>query len=817
GDTSNPVFEFRLNQTSGAFTFNLFDELLHEAPDSGSDQNTDLRSGLDGATISSINFGKIIKATDADGDSVTLDGRVGVTIRDDVPEAELVREGGSVKIDETAGQQNDDTTSGSVAALFSGVLLTGVDPDLTASPINYAISNGALEVVDDRSEEGADAPPAVRSLSLEISNAASGLSVTDGSAINLVKEGNLIVGRVAAGTFAGQAAFAIAVTQEGDIAVAQYLSLRHGNTGSDDEEVNLSGKINVKLTLTDADGDTSTDTVAIGDLVQFDDDGPSVGRNATVALEDEDVVGVAFASGGAGDDDAPLNATGTLAHDYGSDGAGSVLLRGAGLPSSSTTNNAFFQTVASNGLSMTISQVQSGVSVVVLTITLTNATSGAYSVVQNKPILHPTLNGQSGDDTENNVTFEVDYRVTDGDDDRANGTLNINIDDDMPNPLFVVPGIRLVTHDETFGVDGANDTATDLSALFSSVTNKATDPDVGEVAGGAIGYAQGTAAAVTVTPNYGADGAGSVSYAFVVPGGSEPSGLFTTSGQAIRLFELSPTLIVGRYEVSGPDPVAFAIHMNAATGIISVAQYVSLRHNDTANPDDAVSIINASVRVVATVTDRDGDSVSSQEFSIGNQIVFEDDGPSLTVDVANSAAAVAALAVNLDETIGLDRSNTPTETADGNTDDDVITPVDQYLGRVTTAVTGSGLASLFTIGGAYGSDGAGTTTGVLSFTGFPLTGGMQTNLLATDGGLVTLFQVNQSLLEGRDTNNNVVLRIEIVPVGAAQQLQTTQLEALVHADQTKFDDVVTLQLAARDGADPVLGLKYTVTRVDGDG
>ena len=84
----------------------------------------------------------------------------------------------------------------------------------------------------------------------------------------------------------------------------------------------------------------------------------------------------------------PANpATGTLVHSYGADGAGTTLLTGSGscdgpgrqwlvLPDGCTPG----------GLSiLTISQVQNGVNVVVLTVSLSNATGGAYTVDAEQP------------------------------------------------------------------------------------------------------------------------------------------------------------------------------------------------------------------------------------------------------------------------------------------------------------------------------------------------------------------------------------------------------------------------------------------------
>ena len=43
-NSSNIVFELRINSTTGAYEFRLFDELYHQAPESGADENTALIS-----------------------------------------------------------------------------------------------------------------------------------------------------------------------------------------------------------------------------------------------------------------------------------------------------------------------------------------------------------------------------------------------------------------------------------------------------------------------------------------------------------------------------------------------------------------------------------------------------------------------------------------------------------------------------------------------------------------------------------------------------------------------------------------------------
>ena len=150
-------------------------------------------------------------------------------------------------------------------------------------------------------------------------------------------------------------------------------------------------------------------STGIGDLVTFFDDGPSVSSNLVVQLDDDALGGN---PGGIGDDDI-ANTTGTLGFDFGGDGAGTITLLDTGAP-------AGFSYV----LNADVLEVYQG-AVHVLDIVI-NATSGDYIVTQLAPIDHPDGNN------ENNVSFDIAYRVTDNDGDWADGTLSINVDDDTP-------------------------------------------------------------------------------------------------------------------------------------------------------------------------------------------------------------------------------------------------------------------------------------------------------------------------------------------------------------------------------------------------
>ena len=72
----------------------------------------------------------------------------------------------------------------------------------------------------------------------------------------------------------------------------------HGAPGAaHDDTLTLSGLINATITITDYDGDTDSETVAIGDRITFKDDGPTLNvtvgsdANAVLITQDADTIG----------------------------------------------------------------------------------------------------------------------------------------------------------------------------------------------------------------------------------------------------------------------------------------------------------------------------------------------------------------------------------------------------------------------------------------------------------------------------------------------------------------------------------------------
>ncbi|TIX28404.1 DUF5801 repeats-in-toxin domain-containing protein [Mesorhizobium sp.] len=232
--------------------------------------------------------------TDKDGDTATATANIGqnLTFLDDGPSV-TVTAASAVKaaLDETA-------TSSGVATINTGAIVKGDDPDVSGSGyISTATSVGALVTVS--ALFGADGPAASASTAyaLAVTNANSGLTLTDGSAISLQLVGTAVVGVVSGGTFNGQAAFAISINATtGAVTVEQYLSLDHPNEAttansfnSYDETITLAnGSLGVTVTVTDGDNDTATSNTAdVSNQITFDDDGPTLGAFTSGTIPNE--------------------------------------------------------------------------------------------------------------------------------------------------------------------------------------------------------------------------------------------------------------------------------------------------------------------------------------------------------------------------------------------------------------------------------------------------------------------------------------------------------------------------------------------------
>ena len=275
---------------NGVVTFTQSLNIWHA--DTSSDDDTSTLTLSDPALLQ-------LTVTDADGDTasaaINLGGGV-FQIEDDGPTAAIVATGASVVMDESIGERPADS-------------IGTADPNDTADdnvagnpfPAGYGTPIGLLsnvDLVNTTTTTGEDDEGATTVVTLAIAGGVngtdSGLQTTDNRQISLFNESGVIVGRMdtAGGVAdpAGTVAFAISINNAGEVTVAQYLSLEHPTSPDNyDEAVNLGSLVNAVVTVTDGDGDVATQNIAIGNAIQFQDDGPTaaiVATGASVVLDE---------------------------------------------------------------------------------------------------------------------------------------------------------------------------------------------------------------------------------------------------------------------------------------------------------------------------------------------------------------------------------------------------------------------------------------------------------------------------------------------------------------------------------------------------
>ncbi|MCF7744512.1 retention module-containing protein [Aeromonas veronii] len=397
---SVPVFTLTVG-VDGSYSFTLSGPLDHPVAD-GDDSEQLAGVGID--------FSGVLSATDGDGDPLTGGfpaGSFAIKVEDDVPRVELA----------------DDAPRLGAMVDESLASLGGVGSDGVAS----ATLSGANVQAQFNPAFGADGQGSIGyRLALTGSNVASGLYAVDplavngqGAAIVLNQVGNVITGSVGAVSY-----FTLTINPTtGEVTLALLDNVWHGNTTSADDSVALSvgqGVLTLVQTVTDADGDSASASVDLGTngVFRFEDDGPKASNvQAALVLDDEGLVG--GINGGSGDvAGANTSVTGNLVYQAGADGLKSLELSGpTALGSESVTS-----TWDAQSGTLSISSTRG----LLMTVTITDPSTGAYSVKLLQPLMH------TGTDTEDNLTLNVGYKVTDGDGDSASGVLAVTINDDTP-------------------------------------------------------------------------------------------------------------------------------------------------------------------------------------------------------------------------------------------------------------------------------------------------------------------------------------------------------------------------------------------------
>ncbi len=270
-----------------------------------------------------------------------------------------------------------------------------------------------------------------------------------GEAIQLYLVDGVVVGSTAASidlVTDDNSYFTIAVDDEtGVVTFSQSQNVWHDNSGDNDDAVALElapGTLGVEATITDGDDDTN-DVPAVLDLsggvFVIEDDGPSVSDATISRTVDEDGLDDGIAGG-------PDDVAGEITQVVGS--VASLFDTGTDTPASYGINAVTSGLPALTSGGATVNYAVQGDTLVAYTggnpddlsariFTLQVDSDGDYTFTLLGPIDHPSLDGEAGDDTENDLVLDLSSAIVASDADgdsvvAADGAFEITVDDDTP-------------------------------------------------------------------------------------------------------------------------------------------------------------------------------------------------------------------------------------------------------------------------------------------------------------------------------------------------------------------------------------------------
>jgi VCBS repeat-containing protein len=635
----------------------------------------------------------------------------------------------------------NDGTPGNVQDVFT-YTITDADGDTTTATltINIAdaapvVGSNAVVLLDDDALAGgnpggtgddADAANVAGTLSgsggdgaltfaYQLTGAPAGFSYVAGpSGSVLVQQGGTTVLTVTLNSASG----AYTVTQNAPIAHA---------AGGDENNAPFT----LGYTVTDVDGDPANGTL----VVNVDDDTTVVTANGAVpTLTVDETVLATNASASFAD---------IFTTNYGADGAGATAYTlGVVAGPSGLVDTATGQAV---NLLLNGSVVEGRTAVsneLVFTVTVNG--SGTVTLDQQRAVVHAPNSGPDQSTTlsaANLITLTA--TSTDGDGDTASATANI--------------ANALTFKDDAPAIDAA---VVDANTVLLTTQDAET---IGALSDTSVSAANFGAAFSVASSSYGADGAGTTTWAYALSVTDTNSGL-SSNGVAITL-GMNGNVLEGR----AGGTLIFTLATNPTIGVVTLTQLAEIDHavegTTTAPFDDQFAVLaNGKVALTgtATIVDKDGDSASEAVvLDLGGNVRFADDGPTVS-----ALGAVPTLTV--DETV------------------------------LATNASAS-FADIFTTN--YGADGAGATAYTLGVVAGP------SGLVDTATGQAVNLLLNGSVVEGRTAVSNEL--VFTVTVNGSGTVTLDQQRAVVHAPNSGPDQSTTLSAANL--------ITLTATSTDGDG
>ncbi|MGY4569452.1 DUF5801 repeats-in-toxin domain-containing protein [Bradyrhizobium sp. USDA 3256] len=798
-------FTITINETTGIVTFTQVNNIWHADPTNPDDAAT--------LTLSAANLLQVVQTiTDADGDSVATPINVGTgvfTIQDSGPTAGTVTgPTDTLVLDETRPTGTD--TAGGTAPTGLDTVTADFSNNFTAG--SYG-SDGAGSTTYTLKLTGLNVASGLYALDPTDKTAGDGDGIGQGTQIVLNQVGDTITGSANGTTY-----FTITINETtGIVTFTQVNNIWHSDPTNPDDAATLTlsaaNLLQVVQTITDADGDSVATPVNLGTGVfTIQDSGPTAGTvtgpTDTLVLDESRPIGSDTAGGTAptGLDTVTADFSNNFsAGSYGSDGAGSTTytLKLTGLNVASglyaldpTDKTAGDGDGIGQGTQIVLNQVGDTITgsangTTYFTITI-NETTGIVTFTQVNNIWHSDPNNPDDAATltlTRPELLQVVQTITDADGDSVTTPVNLGtgvftIQDSGPTAGTVTGPTDTLVLDESrpIGSDTAGGTApTGLDTVTADFSNN---------------FSAGS---------YGSDGAGSTTYTLKLTGLNVASGLYALDptdktagdgdgigqGTQIVLNQVGDT-ITG--SVGGTT--YFTITINETTGIVSFTQLNNIWHSDPTNPDDAATLTLSAanlLQVVQTITDADGDSVTTP-LNLGTGVfTIQDSGPT------------AGTVTGPTDTLVLDETRpVGTDTAGGTAPNGLVSVTANFSDNFT--------------GGSYGSDGAGSTTYTLKLTGSNVASGLYaldaTDKTAGDGdgigqGAQILLNQSGNTITG-SVGATTYFTITIDP--ATGIVTFTQVNNVWHSDPNNSDDAATLTLSSAN----LLQVVQTIVDADGD-
>ncbi|HAT1970443.1 TPA: type I secretion C-terminal target domain-containing protein, partial [Legionella pneumophila] len=515
-----------------------------------------------------------------------------------------------------------------------------------ASDSDSASFAAAFAVTPNYGADGAGTTVTTYALSVSAPGVDSGLD-NNGNNIYLYNIAGSVVGSTSAtqaGITTGNTIFSLGVnSSSGVVTLTQHQEVDHGLPGASSNYAAQEAILNTGLVFlnatavtTDGDGDTATASASLdlGGNVKFDDDGPSVtmtvSDNNVITLNTQDAETIGAASDS---DSASFAAAFAVTPNYGADGAGttvttyalSVSAPGVDSGLDNNGNNIYLYNIAGSVVGST-SATQAGITTGNTIFSLgVNSSSGVVTLTQHQEVDHGLPGASSNYGAQEAILntglvfLNATAVTTDGDGDTATASAsldlggNVRFADDGPSVTMTVSDNNVIT----------------LNTQDAETIGAASDSDSASFA-----------AAFAVTPNYGADGAGTTvtTYALSVSAPGVDSGL-DNNGNNIYLYNIAGSVVGSTSATQAgitTGNTIFSLGVNSSSGVVTLTQHQEVDHGlpgASSNYAAQEAILNTGLvflNATAVTTDGDGDTATaSASLDLGGNVKFDDDGPTV--------------------------------------------------------------------------------------------------------------------------------------------------------------------------------------------